>query len=74
MSAALTVRLPALVTAAAASSPPVESTRVAPAAMPTVLLVAVPVRVSVPPVTASEPPPKVPDTSTGPLLVVEPNK
>jgi len=72
VSVALTVSTPALVTAAVLSRPPVASIKVAGAAMVTSVLLELPVRLRVPPFTASEPPPMVPETKVLPVLVVGP--
>ena len=73
VSAALIVKVPALVTAAVSERLPV-SIRVAPPAMLTGLLVELPLKVKTPLVTLSEPPPTVPLIATAPVLVVLPKR
>ena len=71
VSAVLTEKWPALVTVAVSDRLP-WSTKFAPRATVTGVLVEVPVKVKVPPFTASEPPPMFPDTKVLPMLVVGP--
>ena len=71
VSAVVTESVPALLRVAVSDRLP-WSAKIAPRATVTGVLVEVPVRVSVPPVTPSEPPPSAPETRVLPVLVVGP--